>query len=295
MTRNPWDDDIDILSAENVSFAIETAGLGSRFGAAIIDLLLQFATLGLGAIAVNYLIDFLPPLDQVSQWVRAFLMAIGALLVALISVGYSFFFEWLWDGQTPGKRWLGLRVMQSNGMPIGAWHAMIRSLMRAADFLPFMYGAGAFVTLVSSRNQRIGDMVAGTVVARERHDAARAILDIDSAADAFLASLHAPVQPPEPSPFPTSIAPNSTVLSSPQTPQQPLEHAAVAPTPHLTEADRDLLREYFARRGQLTPAARTKLAQGLATRLAAKLGVALDVDAERWLETIARSTFTETP
>ncbi|HEX8552132.1 MAG TPA: RDD family protein [Abditibacteriaceae bacterium] len=290
MTRNPWDDDIDILSAENVSFAIETAGLGSRFGAAIIDLLLQFATLGLGAIAVNYLIDFLPPLDQVSQWVRAFLMAIGALLVALISVGYSFFFEWLWDGQTPGKRWLGLRVMQSNGMPIGAWHAMIRSLMRAADFLPFMYGAGAFVALVSSRNQRIGDMVAGTVVARERHDAARAILDIDSAADAFLASLHAPVQQTQAPVMPSTAMPDSTVLSAPQ----PLQHAAVATHPQLSDGDRDLLREYFARRGQLTPAARTKLAQGLATRLAAKLGVPLDTDAESWLETLARGAFTET-
>ena len=303
MPRNPWDDDIDILSSENVSFAIETAGLGSRFGAAVIDLLLQFMTLGLGAIAANYLIDFLPPMDQVSKWVRVFLQALGVAFAALITLGYSFFFEWLWDGQTPGKRWLGLRVMQSNGMPIGAWHAMIRSLMRAVDFLPFMYGAGALVALVNGRNQRIGDVIAGTVVARERHDAARAILDIDTAADAFLASLHAPngaiaaeavrsnstVLPVE------AISANVPLSEIPTAPAAPLQHAPTPLQPHLTESDRDLLREYFSRRGQLLAPARARLALGLATRMAPKFGVPFEKgsDAEAWLENVARGAFSE--
>jgi uncharacterized RDD family membrane protein YckC len=291
MPRNPWDDDIDILSAENVSFHIETAGLGSRFGAAVIDLLLQFFTLGLGAIAANYLIDYLPQLNSSAQWVKVTLGAIGAIVVALISLGYSFFFEWLWDGQTPGKRWLGLRVMRTNGMPIGVWEAMIRSLMRAVDFLPVMYGVGALVALVNGNNRRVGDMVAGTVVARERHDATRAILDIDSAADAFLASLQAPVGPP---------APNSTVL--------PLDHSATTgasahvmepmthPNPVLApmnETDRDLLREYFTRRGALKPAAREKLAQSLALRLSSSLRRPIEGEPDAWLGTLAREAFGE--
>jgi uncharacterized RDD family membrane protein YckC len=282
MPRDPWDDDIDILSAENVSFHIETAGLGSRFGAAVIDLLLQGAALGLGAIAANYLLDYLPQLDQTTQWVRVLLGAMGVLVIALISLGYSFFFEWLWDGQTPGKRWLGLRVMRTNGMPIGAWEAMIRSLMRSVDFLPVLYGLGALVALVNGNNRRIGDMVAGTVVARERHDAARAVLDIDSAADAFLASLQTP-----------AVRSNSTVPESGTATAADVsaEGASVRAPLAMSETDRDLLREYFSRRGALQPAARERLAKSLALRLSASLHRAMEGDAEAWLESLAREAF----
>ena len=284
-----------------MSFAIETAGLGSRFGAAVIDLLLQFMTLGLGAIAVNYLLDFLPPMDQVSKWVRVFLQALGVALAAVIALGYSFFFEWLWDGQTPGKRWLGLRVMQSNGMPIGAWHAMIRSLMRAVDFLPVMYGAGALVALANGRNQRIGDVIAGTVVARERHDAARTLLSIDEAADAFLTSLHAPTQAVSAVQSNSTVLPVETISANtplqemPTTQPAPLQHAPTPLQPHLTESDRDLLREYFSRRGQLLAPARARLALSLATRMAPKFGVPFEkgTDAEAWLENVARGAFSE--
>ena len=299
MPRNPWDDDIDILSAENVAFHIETAGLGSRFGAAVIDLMLQGLTLGLGAIAANYLIDYLPKLDLTAQWIRVTLGALGILVVALITLGYSFFFEWLWDGQTPGKRWLGLRVMRTNGMPIGAWEAMIRALMRSVDFLPVMYGMGALVALVNGNNRRIGDMVAGTVVARERHDAARAILDIDSAADAFIASLQAPLQSAPVSTVPVAAMQqelDAAAAPLPTSHRLPLEGAMLtAPAGRpLTDADRDLLREFFARRGAVQPAARERLARSLALRLSASLQRAIEGEPERWLEVIGREAFAET-
>lgn len=303
MPRNPWDDDIDILSAENVAFHIETAGLGSRFGAAVIDLLLQGLVLGLGAIAANYVIDYLPRIDAAAQWIRVTLAAMGILVVALITLGYSFFFEWLWDGQTPGKRWLGLRVMRTNGMPIGAWEAMIRALMRSVDFLPVMYGMGALVALVNGNNRRIGDMVAGTLVARERHDAARAILDIDTAADAFLASLQTPVAVPAPvaPTAPTGLTDDRGLFTAPGGATAPANNPGLPSAPaapslqgrSLTETDRDLLREYFARRGALQPAARQRLAQSLALRLSSSMRRPVEGEPEPWLEALAREAFAE--
>jgi uncharacterized RDD family membrane protein YckC len=188
-SHDPWGEDLDILSAENVNFALETAGLGSRFGAAMIDLALQCVVILLVLIAAVRFLDLLPSGYVWSKWARALLTAAGVLGLALLTLGYGFFFEWLCDGQTPGKRILGLRVMQMGGTPITAWEAMIRSLLRAVDFLPLFYGLGAAVALLSSNNRRIGDLVAGTVVARERHESAiKHLTDIDAAAAAFLAS-----------------------------------------------------------------------------------------------------------
>ncbi len=77
---------------------------------------------------------------------------------------YPVLFEVLWQGTTPGKRLCNLRVLHENGTPIG-WRASVaRNLIRAADFLPFMYGF-AIVTMLMNRNfQRLGDLAAGTIV-----------------------------------------------------------------------------------------------------------------------------------
>ncbi|MDF2439633.1 MAG: hypothetical protein JWN98_617, partial [Abditibacteriota bacterium] len=185
--RDPWDENLAILSAENVNFSVETAGLGSRFAAAIIDLTIQGVVLALLSIAYAFLISYLPPLNTWNKWVLGVASGFSGLLIFAVIWGYYLAFEWLWDGQTPGKRWLNLRVMMSNGMPLTPWAALVRNLIRIADFLPVGYGIGALLAIVNPNNRRAGDIVAGTVVAREKHDASHHVLSIAQAADAFLA------------------------------------------------------------------------------------------------------------
>jgi hypothetical protein len=98
------------------------------------------------------------------------------LILFLIFSGYFIFFEWLWDGQTPGKRLLKLRVIRDDGRPITLWEAIARNLLRVFDavpgfFLP-IYSIGLIVIFLSNRDQRVGDVFAGTVVIRERRDEA---------------------------------------------------------------------------------------------------------------------------
>jgi RDD family len=72
------------------------------------------------------------------------------------------------SGRTPGKRWNGLRVVRMGGEPIGFLASAIRNVLRVVDWLPFGYLVGVAAVLVTARNQRVGDVVAGTLVIRER-------------------------------------------------------------------------------------------------------------------------------
>jgi uncharacterized RDD family membrane protein YckC len=107
--------------------------------------------------------------------------SIGLALLALFVLewGYGFLFEMLWNGQTPGKRAFGLRVVKEGGYAIGPYDAMVRNLLRAADVLPFLYGVGLVSMLATRRLQRLGDIAAGTMVIREtRHRLRREIPDL---------------------------------------------------------------------------------------------------------------------
>jgi uncharacterized RDD family membrane protein YckC len=84
----------------------------------------------------------------------------------------AFFVEWLlpawfeasWRGQTPGKRAMGLTVLNDDGTPVRWPAALTRNLLRAVDFLPFLYGIGLLAMLASRDFKRLGDLAAGTVV-----------------------------------------------------------------------------------------------------------------------------------
>jgi uncharacterized RDD family membrane protein YckC len=90
------------------------------------------------------------------------------LLVALFAIqwGYFLFFEWRWNGATPGKRLLGIRVIQTAGVRCTFERLVLRNFMRVVDSLPFLYGLGAAVMLVTPRGQRLGDLAAGTLLVR---------------------------------------------------------------------------------------------------------------------------------
>jgi hypothetical protein len=86
----------------------------------------------------------------------------------LLITFYHLFFELAWNGQTPGKRRTGLRVIQSNGLPLTVSGAIIRNLVRLFDFMPILYGFGLIVLFATKNTQRLGDLAAKTVVIRER-------------------------------------------------------------------------------------------------------------------------------
>jgi uncharacterized RDD family membrane protein YckC len=302
--RDDWDDELDILSAENVNFALETAGLGSRFGAAVIDLTLQAIASTLLLLVATMFVDYLSLWESMGKWLRAIVGALLILIVFTITYGYYFFFEWLWDGQTPGKRWLGLRVLQTSGMPLTVWSALTRNLLRTVDFLPALYGVGVLVSLINPHNRRIGDLVAGTVVTREQHDATRRILDIDTAADAFLAA-HAVTSGSiaqaaavQPTPLYSAASFEAAATTPPMVQQIDTESGtnAAAWLWSLNDQDRELVHEFMVRRSQLQSAARSRLAASLAARLCAKLGqpAPAAAESEPFLEIVAHALH-ETP
>jgi hypothetical protein len=100
-------------------------------------------------------------------------------VVFVLIAGYFAMFEWLWRGQTPGKRWLKLRVIREDGRPITFFEAAVRNLLRDFDIMPIpFYSIGLISVFASSKDQRIGDMVAGTVVVREREAEAPAFAQV---------------------------------------------------------------------------------------------------------------------
>ncbi|WP_372597813.1 RDD family protein [Amphritea sp.] len=121
-------------------------------------------------------------------------MLIRAILYGLVSGIFAFFggvgtsvmlimfflIEWfypvvfeLYNGASPGKKAMGLVVMQDNGTPVTFSSSLIRNLLRAADFLPFLYAAGLLSMLMNRNFQRLGDLAAGTLVVYRETDQAR--------------------------------------------------------------------------------------------------------------------------
>ncbi len=94
--------------------------------------------------------------------------ALGALLYFVISVGYGIALEWRWHGQTLGKRVLGLRVVDAQGLRLQLSQIILRNLLRVVDMLPLVYLVGGIASFCSRNCQRLGDLAAGTIVARNR-------------------------------------------------------------------------------------------------------------------------------
>src|ERR1041385_4014141 len=169
-----------IETPERVPLHFALASIGNRFLAAAIDHAIQAVALGLIGLAAITLanLSFIDQLSSASKWVIAF----GIILVFLIFAGYFAFFEWLWSGQTPGKRWLKLRVIREDGRPITFWEASVRNLLRSLDMMPMpFYSIGLISVFYTTRDQRLGDMVGGPVVVREREAEAPAFAQVFAA------------------------------------------------------------------------------------------------------------------
>ena len=104
-------------------------------------------------------------------------LARGVIAVGffVLATGYGIALEWLWDGQTLGKRLLHLRVMDERALPLQFSQVVVRNLLRAVDSLPVAYLVGGLVAVGSRKAQRLGDVAAATVVV---HDLPVAGLDL---------------------------------------------------------------------------------------------------------------------
>jgi len=167
-----WSENVRIETPEQIDFDLEVAGPGNRFVAQFVDWIFKWLILlGLGLIAL--LFAALLSKGGVDDWSRSTQNAFIAFLVMLgfvIFFGYDIYYEGYRNGQTPGKRIAGIRVVRDSGGPIDATAAAIRNLVGLADFLPMFYLLGGFIMLLNGRSQRLGDMAAGTIVIRERHE-----------------------------------------------------------------------------------------------------------------------------
>ena len=157
---------LDINTPENVAFGYQVAGIGSRFLATLVDTLIIFFLQIVVMVAYSVIINILDadPSSSGSAWVAA----IMGLVIFLFYWGYYVFFEMLWNGQTPGKRWTGLRVIRADGTPITLSESFIRNLTRLVDFLPAAYGVGIITMFIDKQSRRLGDLAAGTLVVHDR-------------------------------------------------------------------------------------------------------------------------------
>ena len=159
-------DQLRIDTPEQIALELPLAGIGSRFLALSIDTLIQgvvylitaivfIITMPLGSSVLMFLPKLVGP-------------AVAIFILFAVYWGYFAFFESIWSGQTPGKRYAGIRVIKESGRPINAFEAIARNLMRAVDGLPGVYGVGLVCMMCNQQSRRLGDFVAGTVVVHEK-------------------------------------------------------------------------------------------------------------------------------
>lgn len=149
-------DNFQIETAQNVSIYQNVAGIGDRILAYIIDLLIMFSYWLLSIFLLGAL-----GTDDDDVWV--FVMVLG-----LPTFLYHLFFETFWDGRTPGKAALKLRVVKLDGSKPGLGSYFVRWLMRIIDISITTGGVAVVSILISDKGQRLGDMAAGTTIITEK-------------------------------------------------------------------------------------------------------------------------------
>ena len=164
MSLGPAADKLTIETPEQTALEFQVAGIGSRFLALALDVLIQ-ALVGLivgigGSFAIAGISVVAP---KAGMWG----FAIFVVFYFLLYFGYYAFFEIIWIGQTPGKRKVGIRVIKDSGRPLTPAESIGRNLMRIVDWLPFFYAIGMASAFLTKGNKRLGDLVVGSIVVRE--------------------------------------------------------------------------------------------------------------------------------
>ncbi len=155
---------LDVATPERVALSLPVAGIGYRCLAWLIDVAILF----LFWLSAYFLLTL-----AISDAWGAY-KGLSGFAQTLVVVG-AFATQWLYwtvnevffNGQTPGKRVMRIRVVRSDGSPVGLYESAVRNLLRAIDFLPGIYAIGCITMLFSQQHRRLGDMVAGTLLVRE--------------------------------------------------------------------------------------------------------------------------------
>jgi len=260
--------DVVVETPEQIGIRFEVAGFGSRFVAALVDgacmallliaaVLVPFLLMRQGADAAGQIAENISDHRSALDGVDAALRIVMLLAAFAVIWGYYIVAELVTDGRSPGKRAVGLRVVRTDGLPIGLSESVIRNLVRVVDFLPGVYGVGMVAVMATARSQRLGDLAAGTIVVKDR--AGERLDDMPG--------------PSPPGGGGTVAAPALAALPSP-----------------LTAVERDLVERFLDRRLTLEDGPRAALARSIAAPLRARLGdlgIAATVDDETWLSRAA--------
>ncbi len=159
---------------ESVELEFTLAGVGSRALALLIDYLLWMVILTVLLTVFGFLYYLVAKIDGAAKWI----ISIQLLIFFVVYVGYFIFFETLWQGQTPGKRYAKIRVIRDDGRNAGLQQAIMRSLLRTVDDV---FSLGLILILFTKQEKRLGDLVAGTIVIQEAQNSNQEI-SIDPAA-----------------------------------------------------------------------------------------------------------------
>src|SRR2546423_4071422 len=150
---------LEVETPDHVVLRYDLAGAGNRGFAAVVDFLLV-SVIAFTAFLVLVVAGLL------SQANFFFLGGLTLIVTLVLIWAYFIVLEWLWNGQTIGKRAYRLRVINEDGSPARFTAVLIRNLVRLVDFLPAFYGLGVLVIVLSPKSQRLGDLAAGTYVVR---------------------------------------------------------------------------------------------------------------------------------
>ncbi len=264
IAMEPIRDQLNIETPELVAIEMPLAGIGSRFIAILVDYLIWGAALLVLGLLAAILLPALHFFGGVSaNWA----LGIFFLIVFLMQWGYFALFEAFGNGRTPGKRVAKIRVIHQSGRGINFVESLARNLVRFIDYLPGFYAVGIVSMFLTRRHQRLGDMVAGTLVVRDRE------VDSTNWNESGTRTFTAPALATE-SPIP------------------PPHLRVVLPAPALAKlsaTDLEVLEGFFARRLDMDLATRAALAGRIASALSAKSGLTIpaDTSVETFLEAVA--------
>ena len=175
---------LEIRTPEGVSFRVPIASPFSRCLALSIDIAVISALTLILIYVINILASMAVAIPGIGKVLKDFSSASMIIVQFVVITFYGMITEWLWRGQTLGKRLMKLRVIDERGLPLAVKQIIIRNLFRNLDILPSMfYLIGGVSCLFTKRCQRIGDIAAGTLVIRESEVEKPAINELISSSE----------------------------------------------------------------------------------------------------------------
>ncbi len=262
--KDPISDQLNIETPELVAIEMPIAGIGSRFVALVVDYLIWTAAFIALFIVAAIVLPALHVFSGVSEnWAAG----IFFLIVFLLQWGYFTLFEAFANGRTPGKRVMKIHVIHRSGRAISFVESLARNLVRFVDSLPSFYVAGVVTMILNRQNQRLGDMVAGTLVVRDR--------EIESPHWGELGT--------------RTITAAAFAAPAAMTPPHLKVTLPASKVAKLSTADLEVVERFFSRRLDLDLTTRAAIAERIASALRVKSGLEIPdgVSVETFLEAVA--------